>query len=85
MDPEVAMWIAVGAASVAGSGFLAAIVLGPLGRAVGSRLSGRRGSLQDADELRQRLLAVEVALDRVAELEERLDFTERVLARPDPE
>ena len=85
MHPDVAMWIAIGASTVAGSGFLAAIVLGPVGRALGSRLSGKHGRIEDADEIRGRLEALEAAFDRVAELEERIDFTERVLARPDPE
>jgi hypothetical protein len=37
------------------------------------------------DEIQRRLDVLEAAFDRVAELEERVDFTERVLARPDPE
>lgn len=51
---------------------------GPLGKALADRIAGRAGGRMegevasgDVDELRQRL----------AELEERLDFTERVLAR----
>ncbi len=85
MHPDVAMWIAIGATTVAGSGFLAAIFLGPVGRALGSRLAGKQGNVGDADEIHRRLEALETAFDRVAELEERVDFTERVLARPDPE
>jgi len=85
MHPEVAMWVAVGAASVAGCGFLAALVLGPVGRALGSRMAGKHGRIADADEIHGRLEILEAAFDRVADLEERIDFTERVLARPDPE
>lgn len=85
MHPDVAMWIAVAASAIAGSGFLAAIVLGPVGRAIGSRLAGKQDRLGDAAEVHRRLDALEAAFDRVAEIEERVDFTERVLARPDPE
>ncbi len=52
-------------------------VLGPIGAAIGERIRGRRDGPPDhrlaaeVDELRTRL----------AEVEERLDFTERLLAR----
>ncbi len=57
------------------------VLRGPLGRAIADRIAGRSGAgggeqlhehvIAEADELRQRM----------AELEERQDFTERVLAR----
>ena len=61
---------------------IAAVVIlrGPIGRALADRLAGRAGvgsgagpdtTTAELDELRQ----------RVAELEERLDFAERLLAR----
>jgi len=57
--------------------FVIVKVLGPIGAAIGERLRGRRDGASDhrltaeVDELRTRL----------AEVEERLDFTERLLAR----
>lgn len=57
--------------------FVIVKVLGPIGAAIGERLRGRRDSPSDhrlaaeVDELRTRL----------AEVEERLDFAERLLAR----
>jgi hypothetical protein len=60
-----------------GLAFLLAKVFGPIGAAIGARLRGRRDSAPDhrlaaeLDELRTRL----------AEVEERLDFAERLLAR----
>ena len=62
------------------------IVLWPLARALARRLEGRGG--QDASALRvevehlhQRLGEVDQLQVRIAELEERLDFTERMLAQ----
>jgi hypothetical protein len=54
---------------------------GPLGKAIGERISGRHGELEhsaDAEALRGE---VEDLRWRLTELEERQDFTERVLAR----
>jgi hypothetical protein len=55
-------------------------VLGPIAAAIGHRISGR-GSVPD------HRLAVEVdeLRTRLAEVEERLDFAERLLARNEPE
>ena len=52
-------------------------VLGPIGVAIGHRIRGRRESAPD------HRLAVEVdeLRTRLAEVEERLDFAERLLAR----
>lgn len=73
-------------------GFFAActIVLYPLMRAMGRRLEGKTGNnpaLQaDIDQLRQRLTEVEAMQHRVYELEERVDFAERMLSqRREPE
>jgi hypothetical protein len=65
---------------------VAAIVIlrGPVGRAWGRRIEGT--SEPDADlvhrveELETRLLAAEQVEGRLAEIEERLDFAERLLA-----
>ncbi len=58
-----------------------AIFRGPLGKAIGERIAGRPSELEhsaEADALRGE---VEELRWRVTELEERLDFTERVLAQ----
>ena len=63
---------------------LLAIVLWPLVRALARRLEGRGASTAvegEIDELRSRLQELELSQSRVAELEERLDFTERLLAQ----
>jgi Tfp pilus assembly protein PilO len=61
------------------------IVFWPIARALGRRLEGKSSatsSLQgELDEMHHRLAEVDTLQQRVAELEERLDFTERVLAR----
>lgn len=68
-------------------GFFAActIVLWPLIRALGRRLEGK--TLPDAklreeiDQLKARMSEMEAMQHRVIELEERVDFTERLLAQ----
>lgn len=61
------------------------LVLWPLARALARRLEGKGGpdlQLQaEVDELRARLQEIEVNQSRLAELEERLDFAERILAQ----
>ncbi len=57
------------------------VALGPIGRAIARKIEGRTGeALADAEraELGARLSQSEA---RLLELEERLDFTERLLAR----
>jgi hypothetical protein len=74
-------------------GFFAActVILYPLMRAIGRRLEGKNNvvtpALQaDLDQLRQRLSEVEAVQHRVFELEERVDFAERMLSqRREPE
>ena len=52
--------------------------LGPIGRALGRRIDGR--SAPQLAERGQQEAELEVLRDRVGELEERLDFAERLLA-----
>lgn len=61
------------------------IVLWPLARALARRLEGR-GAVDAAlraemEQLQHRLGEVDIMQGRIAELEERLDFTERLLAQ----
>ena len=63
----------------------ATIVLWPIARALARRLEGRPGltpALQhDLEEVHHSLADVDGLQQRVSELEERLDFAERLLAR----
>ena len=63
----------------------ATIILWPIVRALARRLEGRGGvdaSLRaDVEQLQHRLGEVDGLQGRIAELEERLDFTERLLAQ----
>lgn len=79
MEPQtVALLIVI--AIVAGL-----LILWPIARTIGRRLEGRPISEGDVreelDDLRARLAQLEAGQGRVAELEERLDFAERLLAR----
>jgi hypothetical protein len=65
-----AFFIAIGAI---GSAFL----LGPLGRSIGKRIGGREAGSPDPDAA-ARLSEME---QRMAELEERVDFAERMLSQ----
>lgn len=84
LPPQVTVIIALA--------FLAAcaVVLYPLMRAIGRRIEGR-GTVDPAlrhelDDLRTRLAEAESLQHRVMELEERVDFAERLLAqRREPE
>jgi Tfp pilus assembly protein PilO len=78
MPPQVIAMISI--AAVAGIAF----VLYPIARALARRLEGRginQDLLLQLDELRERVRDLESSQHRVAELEERLDFTERLLAQ----
>jgi Tfp pilus assembly protein PilO len=78
MPPQMVALIAI--AAIAGM----AVVLYPLARAIARRLEGRSidaGLQQQFEELRERVQDLEGTQHRVAELEERLDFTERLLAQ----
>jgi hypothetical protein len=63
------------------------IVCWPIARALARRLDGRPGLTpalqQDLDDMHHRLGEVDTLQQRVTELEERLDFAERLLARSD--
>lgn len=64
----------------------AVIVLrGPLGKALARRLEGPAAlpdtSVQQLEELQVRMADLEVQVGRMHELEERLDFAERLLAQ----
>ena len=79
MPPEGVAIIAL-AAIIAG-----VIVLWPLVRAWSRRIEGRaqpgQASLEEVEQLRQRLTQLEELPHRVAELEERADFAERLLTQ----
>lgn len=65
------------------------ILRGPLGKALARRLEGNAGRPDVTDPgvagLAERLAELEQRDARVAELEERLDFAERLLAQRDAE
>jgi hypothetical protein len=69
------------------AGIIGAVVTlrGPIGRALAARIEGRRppdaDTLLDLEELRSRLVALEEGQTQLAELQERLEFAERLLAR----
>lgn len=69
---------------VAGTAFLVSMVRGPIGRAVARLFEGDAADAQTRQSLEQLEDSIaELSMDRsrVAELEERLDFTERLLAQ----
>ena len=60
------------------------VLRGPLGKALARRIEGSRMDEDAAERLSEvetRLMALEGAQERILELEERLDFAERLLAR----
>lgn len=75
---ELAMFLAIGAAAVG-------VLFGPIGSALGRRLQGRPepGDAQaEIEEMSARVAAeVDNVRARLAEVEERLDFAERLLTR----
>jgi hypothetical protein len=72
---EFASWLAVGAG-------LLGTTLGPIGRAWGRRIEARiSGGSPHSEELMQRIADLEACAQRVAELEERVDFAERMLGQ----
>jgi hypothetical protein len=71
---------------IVGLSLLAAtVILWPVMRALARRLEGKGAAdpalRAEIEQLHQRLGEVDVLHQRVAELEERIDFTERMLAR----
>ncbi len=79
MNPESTMWIAIGLATLAGSGMLTALFLGPIGRAIGRRIQGRMGESIPGD-LADQLQELPDVAKRLQELEDRVDFAERLLS-----
>jgi hypothetical protein len=74
---------------IVGLSLLAAtVILWPVMRALARRLEGKSAAdpalHAEVEHLQQRLGEVDVLHQRVAELEERIDFTERMLARAQP-
>lgn len=64
-----------------GAGLLGA-TLGPIGQAWGRRIEARiSGGGPQSEELAQRVADLEACAQRVAELEERVDFAERMLSQ----
>jgi Tfp pilus assembly protein PilO len=64
------------------------IICWPIARAIARRLEGKHASIdpairQELEQLHQRIAEVDALQHRVGELEERLDFAERLLARTD--
>jgi hypothetical protein len=58
------------------------ILRGPLGKALARRIEGTSGQAGlAAEQLEGRIAEVEQQVDRLHELEERLDFAERLLAQ----
>jgi hypothetical protein len=75
---ELAMYLAIGAAALG-------LLFGPIGSALARRLGGRPelGEAEaEIEHLSERMTAeVDGLRSRLAEVEERLDFAERLLAR----
>jgi len=65
------------------------IILWPIMRAFGRRLEGKGGGdpalRAEVEQLQMRLAEMDTLHARVAELEERVDFTERLLAQATPQ
>lgn len=58
------------------------ILRGPLGRALARRIEGVAGAVDErVGQLEHRVAELEQAQTRMAELEERVDFAERMLTR----
>jgi hypothetical protein len=86
MDPHILANVFAPLAAlvlVAVSGVL--VLRGPLGRALAKRIEGTKAAdhetVQRLEEVESRLQSLELTQERMLELEERLDFAERMLAR----
>jgi hypothetical protein len=67
-----------------GAGLILAALIWPLIRALARRIEGGAPSTEmsaDLEGLRERVRQLEAMQPRVAELEERVDFTERIVAK----
>ncbi len=60
------------------------ILRGPFGKALADRVSGNRPQLHDSGETEALHAEVDDLRYRLSEVEERLDFTERLLAKGSP-
>ena len=69
------------ATMVASLTILGFVALGPVGRAIARRIEGKPAEADVVDELRERLAERERTQSHTAELGERLDFAERMLAQ----
>ncbi|MEK6597583.1 MAG: hypothetical protein AABY91_04560 [Gemmatimonadota bacterium] len=73
-------------ALLSGVGLLLGVIMGPIGRAIGRRIEGRSLTEADLHAIRDEVQAgtAEVADLRreLVELQERMDFAERLLAAP---
>jgi hypothetical protein len=78
---ELAMFLAIGASAVA-------LLFGPIGSAVGRRLAGRHEPGDPSAQIEEIRAQVTTEVDdlrnRLVEVEERLDFAERLLAHGGP-
>ena len=66
---------------VASLTILGFVALGPVGRAIARRIEGKPAEADAVDDLRERLAELERSQPHTAELAERLDFAERLLAQ----
>ena len=78
---QVAMFLALGATALG-------IFFGPLGSALARRLGGGGDPepelSAELDDLRDRVQRLEAQQDRLADVETRLDFAERLLVQQEP-
>ncbi len=85
MSPEETKMLAIVAVmSVAAiTAGMMLIFRGPIGKAIATRIEGRRRPTEDEVlELRARVEELEQAHAKLHELEERIEFSERFLTRP---
>jgi hypothetical protein len=80
MSPDAAAWFGfMFLALFVGGGVL--VLRGPLGKALAQRIGGRAQGQGEYGDLEERLADVDALRQRVGELEERVDFAERLLAQ----
>jgi hypothetical protein len=76
-------------AAIAAAGIYVALIRGPIGKAIAKMLEGGSSDTDEqtavrVDQLEDRLGELGMDQARVAELEERLDFAERLLSQREP-
>jgi hypothetical protein len=78
-------YFALSLASIFGT---VSILRGPIGRALALRIQGQRAlddpGARELAELRERVASLEESQAQMADLQERLDFAERILAQQPP-